>query len=216
MSAVTPSHHERGVLQHHGPRSPRRAGQELQSRGRVSAADLPSGTPSRTSVRSCCATLRPANEWMTAPPRRRCWPMPCSRRAAQRHRRRERDRDHERYGPRLRSRRPGTAAHLALRERQVRHCPHRHRVGPQQNAEIGALVADAVEQVGSEGVVEVDEARGPETTLEVVEGMQLLNGEGEALATRVVNKVRGSLAATAAGLPASAIDAGQYSMTSPC
>jgi chaperonin GroEL len=51
----------------------------------------------------------------------------------------------------LRSRRPGTAAHLALRERQVRHCPHRHRVGPQQNAEIGALVADAVEQVGAPG-----------------------------------------------------------------
>ena len=41
---------------------------------------------------------------------------------------------------------------------------------------IGELVADAVERVGSEGVVSVEEAKGTETTLEVVEGMQFDRG----------------------------------------
>jgi chaperonin GroEL len=42
--------------------------------------------------------------------------------------------------------------------------------------EIGELVADAVEKVGGEGVIEVEEAKGTETTLDVVEGMQLDKG----------------------------------------
>ena len=50
---------------------------------------------------------------------------------------------------------------------------HIATVSAHNDAEIGALLADSVEQVGSEGVVEVEEARGTETTLEVVEGMQL-------------------------------------------
>jgi chaperonin GroEL len=37
-------------------------------------------------------------------------------------------------------------------------------------------VADAIAKVGSEGVVEVEEARGTETTLEIVEGMQIDKG----------------------------------------
>ncbi len=134
---------------------------------------------------------------------------------------------------------------------------HVATVSAHNNAEIGALVADAVEKVGSEGVVEVEEARGTETTLEVVEGMQFDKGylspyfvtdaeameavlenplvllvdrkisamadvlplldqvakngrsvlliaeavEGEALATLVVNKVRGSLATAAVRAP---------------
>jgi chaperonin GroEL len=41
---------------------------------------------------------------------------------------------------------------------------------------IGELVADAVDKVGSEGVVSVEEAKGTETTLEVVEGMQFDRG----------------------------------------
>src|SRR6202008_4612215 len=41
---------------------------------------------------------------------------------------------------------------------------------------IGQLLAEAMEKVGKEGVVTVEEAKGIETTLEVVEGMQLDRG----------------------------------------
>ncbi|HKY26757.1 MAG TPA: chaperonin GroEL [Pyrinomonadaceae bacterium] len=41
---------------------------------------------------------------------------------------------------------------------------------------IGELVADAIEKVGQEGVISVEEAKGTETTLEVVEGMQFDRG----------------------------------------
>jgi chaperonin GroEL len=122
---------------------------------------------------------------------------------------------------------------------------------------IGELVADAVERVGNEGVISVEEAKGIETTLEVVEGMQFDRGylspyfvtdaermegvlenafvlltdrrlsgmkdliplleevvktgrpllvvadevEGEALATLVVNKIRGSFPCAAVKAP---------------
>jgi chaperonin GroEL len=122
---------------------------------------------------------------------------------------------------------------------------------------VGGLVAEALEKVGEEGVVTVEEAKGTETTLEVVEGMQFDRGylspyfvtdaenmeavledplillhekrisamkdllplleqvardgrallvvaedlEGEALATLVVNKLRGSLRCAAVKAP---------------
>jgi chaperonin GroEL len=122
---------------------------------------------------------------------------------------------------------------------------------------IGEQVANAVEKVGGEGVITVEEAKGTETTVEVVEGMQFDRGylspyfvtdparmecvledafvlllekrlgsmeeflplleqvvkagrpllviaeevEGEALATLVVNKVRGMLASVAVKSP---------------
>jgi chaperonin GroEL len=122
---------------------------------------------------------------------------------------------------------------------------------------IGELVADAVEKVGPEGAISVEEAKGTETALEVVEGMQFDRGylspyfvtepakmeavldepfillhekrittmkdllplleqvaklgrgllivaedvEGEALATLVVNKIRGTLACVAVKAP---------------
>ncbi len=125
------------------------------------------------------------------------------------------------------------------------------------DAELGELVAEAMEKVGREGVVSVEEAKGIETVLEVVEGMQFDRGyispyfvtdpqkmiaeladplillhdkrisvmkdllpvlervaesgrallviaedvDGEALATLVVNKLRGTLACCAVKAP---------------
>jgi chaperonin GroEL len=122
---------------------------------------------------------------------------------------------------------------------------------------IGSILAEAMEKVGKEGVITVEEAKGLETTLEVVEGMQFDRGylspyfvtdpermeakledayilicekkisnmkdllpvleavaraqkpllilaedvEGEALATLVVNKLRGTLAVCAVKAP---------------
>ncbi len=123
--------------------------------------------------------------------------------------------------------------------------------------EIGKIIADAMEKVGNEGVITVEEAKGTETELKVVEGMQFDRGylspyfvtdsermeavledtyvlihdkkisaikdllpllekiaqsgkplliiaeevEGEALATLVVNKLRGTLACCAVKAP---------------
>ena len=44
------------------------------------------------------------------------------------------------------------------------------------DASIGELVAEALEKVGGEGIVTVEEAKGTETTLEIVEGMQIDRG----------------------------------------
>ena len=42
--------------------------------------------------------------------------------------------------------------------------------------EIGEIIADALDKVGKDGVITVEESRGRETTLEVVEGMQFDKG----------------------------------------
>jgi chaperonin GroEL len=130
-------------------------------------------------------------------------------------------------------------------------------VSANNDQEIGDMLAEAMEKVGKEGVVTIEEAKSMETTLDVVEGMQfdrgflspyfvtdtermeavledpyilihekkisnmrdmvpLLEGvaragkplliiaediEGEALATLVVNRIRGTLAAAAVKAP---------------
>lgn len=44
------------------------------------------------------------------------------------------------------------------------------------NEEIGSYIADAIEKVGKKGVVTIEEAKGTETVIEVVEGMQFDRG----------------------------------------
>jgi chaperonin GroEL len=49
-------------------------------------------------------------------------------------------------------------------------------ISANNDREIGKLIADAMEKVGKEGVITVEEAKAMETTLEVVEGMQFDRG----------------------------------------
>lgn len=49
-------------------------------------------------------------------------------------------------------------------------------ISAHNDAEIGELVADAMERVGNEGVISVEESKTTETSMEVVEGMQFDRG----------------------------------------
>lgn len=53
---------------------------------------------------------------------------------------------------------------------------HVATISAHNNPKVGELVADAIEKIGPEGVVTVEEAKATETALEVVEGMQFDRG----------------------------------------
>jgi chaperonin GroEL len=76
------------------------------------------------------------------------------------------------------------AAQIAIEHLKTMSCPVQQRkekaqvasISAHNNPEIGDLVAEAMDRVGSEGVITVEEAKTTETSLDVVEGMQFDRG----------------------------------------
>ena len=70
-------------------------------------------------------------------------------------------------------------AELALRTKKITTQAETAQVGTisaNGEAEIGRMIAEAMQKVGNEGVITVEEAKGMDTELEVVEGMQFDRG----------------------------------------
>src|SRR5450830_1701879 len=56
---------------------------------------------------------------------------------------------------------------------------HVGTISANNDQEIGKIIAEAMDKVGKDGVITVEEARGMETTLEIVEGMQFDRGNSQ-------------------------------------
>ena len=104
-------------------------------------------------------------------------PRHLRRRRAERRGGRQRHRPQARPRP-GRPRRPSQSLQALSRPVDEPHARRRRspRSPPTTTPAIGELVADAMEKVGAEGVITVEEAKATETTLEVVEGMQFDRG----------------------------------------
>ena len=74
-------------------------------------------------------------------------------------------------------------------------------ISANNDIEIGKLIATAIDKVGRDGVVHIEESKSGDTYLETVEGMQFDRGYKEALATLIVNKARGILKVAAVKAP---------------
>ena len=66
--------------------------------------------------------------------------------------------------------------HLSKRVKDRREISSVAAISANNDTEIGELIADAMEKVGKDGVITVDEAKSIDTSLEIVEGMQFDKG----------------------------------------
>jgi chaperonin GroEL len=74
-------------------------------------------------------------------------------------------------------------------------------ISANNDKEVGELIATAMDKVGREGVVAVEESKTHETTLETVEGMQFDRGYKSPYFVMIVNKMRGILKCCAVKAP---------------
>ncbi|KPJ80623.1 MAG: molecular chaperone GroEL [Gemmatimonas sp. SG8_23] len=65
---------------------------------------------------------------------------------------------------------------LSVETKDKKHIAQVGAISANNNTEIGELISDAMEKVGKDGVITVEEARGLETTLDTVDGMQFDRG----------------------------------------
>ena len=65
---------------------------------------------------------------------------------------------------------------ISTETKDKKHIAQVGAISANNNAEIGELISDAMEKVGKDGVITVEEARGLETTLDTVDGMQFDRG----------------------------------------